>query len=105
MDECDAPRLPCRQFAPPAGAARRSSHRHFLSALTAAAVLAGITSTLMWPPRPVLLWNASPSSPIGLYTISSPEHLRVGDTAIAWAPAADRRLAAARQYLPAEVPL
>ena len=69
------------------------------------AVTAGIVFTLLWLPRPVLLWNASASSRIGLYAVSSPAQLRAGDMAVAWAPAPARRLAAARHYLPANVPL
>ena len=65
----------------------------------------GIAFTLFWPPRPVLVWNASASSRIGLYAVLSRGQLRVGDTAVAWAPASARRLAAARHYLPASVPL
>lgn len=64
-----------------------------------------VTSTLLWPPRPLLLWNASASSPVGLYVVSSPIHPRVGDTVAAWPPPAARRLASARRYLPASVPL
>lgn len=65
----------------------------------------GIVATLFWPPRPVLLWNASPSSPVGLYAVISSGPVESGDTVIAWAPAPARRLAAARHYLPANVPL
>lgn len=64
-----------------------------------------ITSTLLWPPRPVMLWNASPSSPVGLYAVTSSGRIAAGDTVIAWAPAPARRLAAARHYLPDHVPL
>jgi conjugative transfer signal peptidase TraF len=60
---------------------------------------------LAWPPRPALLWNASASSPIGLYAVTSPIHLRVGDTVAAWPPPKAQRLAAERRYLPASVPL
>ncbi len=73
--------------------------------LGAAALTAGIVFTLLWPPRPVLLWNASASSRIGLYAVFSPRHLRAGDMVVAWAPGPARRLAAARHYLPANVPL
>lgn len=68
-------------------------------------VILGIASTLLCPPPPVLLWNASASSRIGLYAISSPGQLGAGDAAVAWAPTPARRLAAARHYLPANVPL
>ncbi|HET7575627.1 MAG TPA: S26 family signal peptidase [Sphingomicrobium sp.] len=76
-----------------------------VSGIGAVAAAAGIASTLLWPPRPVLLWNASPSSPIGLYAVTSFGRIAAGDTIVAWAPASARRLAAARNYLPFNVPL
>jgi conjugative transfer signal peptidase TraF len=105
MAELHARLLQSEQLASSDGSSRQASGKHSLCVLAATAVATGVASTLLWPPRPVLLWNASPSSPIGLYAVSSPKHLRVGDVALAWAPAPVRRLAAARQYLPADVPL
>lgn len=57
------------------------------------------------PPAPLLLWNASASSPVGLYAVTSPGVPTVGDMVVAWAPPSARRLAAARFYLPYDVPL
>jgi len=67
-----------------------------------ALALAGI---LLVPPRPFLLWNASASSPVGLYAVMPGDSLRAGETVIAWAPPGARRLAEIRNYLPAGVPL
>jgi conjugative transfer signal peptidase TraF len=67
------------------------------------ALMLGLTIAL--PPRPLLLWNASASAPVGLYTIGDGEHVQTGDMVIAWAPDAMRQLAARRHYLPANVPL
>lgn len=71
-------------------------------------IAAGLT-LLSWSifarPRPLLLWNASSSSAIGLYAVTSATGVRAGDTVIAWAPARDRRLAAIRRYVPYHVPL
>jgi type IV secretory pathway protease TraF len=64
-----------------------------------------VSLTLFWPPRPLLLWNASASAPIGLYAVGEPTRIRVGDMVVAWVPPAGRRLAAARGYLPERVPL
>jgi type IV secretory pathway protease TraF len=64
-----------------------------------------VCATIEWRPRPALLWNASPSSAVGLYAVSSADGLRPGDMAVAWAPSAARRLAASRRYLPLGVPL
>jgi conjugative transfer signal peptidase TraF len=78
-----------------------------LGAGTAAAMLAVLatSASLLWPPRPLLLWNASASSPVGLYSVDWRSSLSVGDMVVAWPPPDARRLAAARHYLPASVPL
>lgn len=68
-------------------------------------VAAAVTLTIFWPPQPLLLWNPSPSSPVGLYAVTAPDRFGVGDFAVAWAPPAARRLAAVRSYLPIHVPL
>lgn len=78
------------------------------SAAASAAVFAlcvALAATLLKRPPPLLLWNASASSPIGLYLVRRGVAPRVGDTVVAWAPADARRLAAERHYLPAGVPL
>lgn len=64
-----------------------------------------VGTTMLWGPRPLLLWNASASSPVGLYAISSPAKAHVGELVVAWAPPPARRLAAVRAYLPFHVPL
>jgi conjugative transfer signal peptidase TraF len=56
-------------------------------------------------PRPALVWNASPSSPIGLYRVSASRSPRKGGMLLAFAPAPSRSLAARRGYVPYEVPL
>lgn len=67
-----------------------------------AAMLAAcaLGATLLWPPPAILMWNASPSSPVGLYAVRPPGNPRVGDMVAAFAPAAARRLASSRGYLP-----
>ncbi len=56
-------------------------------------------------PSPRLVWNASPSAPVGLWRIDPGAPIAVGDMVLAQAPDAARRLAAARGYLPQTVPL
>ena len=75
--------------------------------LTIAAALAGTAAaaTLLWPPRPVLVWNVSASSPLGLYRVSPAGNVRPGATVVALAPAAARVLAGKRGYIPSSVPL
>ena len=73
--------------------------------IAAGASCAALAGTFLWKPAPVLLWNASPSSPVGLYWVRHSLEPGIGDTAIAWPPPPARRLAARRHDLPAGVPL
>lgn len=68
-------------------------------AIAALAVPAGL------PPRPVLVWNATASAPIGLYVIHAAATARIGDMVLARTPASIRVLAATRRYIPSNVPL
>lgn len=61
--------------------------------------------TVVKPPRPRLIWNASASAPVGLYAVTAPGRPVGGEMVIAGLPDAMRRLAAERHYLPANVPL
>ncbi|MFL6736674.1 MAG: S26 family signal peptidase [Sphingomonas sp.] len=88
------------EFAPESARARLS-HWPIAAATLCGLPLAG---TVLHHPRPMLVWNASASSPPGLYAIGAPS-FRSGERALAWAPAAARRLAAERHYLPSTVPL
>ena len=83
--------------------AARTGRRRTLLLLTVA-VVAAVGATLLWAPRPVLLWNASASSPLGLYLVRGSEPA-VGSTAIVRLPSDLRPLAADRGYLPRNVPL
>jgi conjugative transfer signal peptidase TraF len=62
-------------------------------------------ATLVFPPAPRLVWNASDSAPRGLYRVFPGVAPARGDMVIAWAPEPFRRLAAERHYLPSNVPL
>lgn len=64
-----------------------------------------LLATLLWPPRPLLLWNASASAPVGLYGVGPGTDVRPGSWVVAWPPSRARRLAAERGYLPFDVPL
>lgn len=70
----------------------------------ALAALAALCATLVWPPAPRLVWNASASAPIGLYRITPGARPRRGDYALVRLPRAWRLYAARRGYLPANVP-
>ena len=67
--------------------------------------IGAIIATIVHPPGPRLLWNASASAPIGLYLITPSTPLEVGDMVAAQAPEGARQLAARRGYLPSGVPL
>ncbi len=86
-------------------AARRKGRFRILATAAAAVAAAAALASLLWPPRPVLVWNASASSPIGLYAVTDADDLRPGDMVIAWPPAWARSLAGERGYLPVNVPL
>jgi conjugative transfer signal peptidase TraF len=64
-----------------------------------------LAATLIAPPLPRLVWNASASAPIGLYRVAPGAVLARGDMVVARPPLAVRALAARRRYLPANVPL
>lgn len=85
--------------------ARRADRRRMFAAAAAAAAITALTATLVWPSGPLLVWNASASSPIGLYLVQSSAGGRPGDMVIAWPPEEARALGAERRYLPRNVPL
>ncbi len=74
-------------------------------ALGSAGLAIALAATLLVPPRPRLVWNASASAPVGLYAVGDAAPLARGDVVIAWAPDEFRTMAARRHYLPANVPL
>jgi conjugative transfer signal peptidase TraF len=85
--------------------ARRVGRTKVLAAAAGAAAATALFGTLLWPPRPLLVWNASASSPIGLYYVGPAEGARPGEMVVAWSPDAARELGAQRRYLPRNVPL
>lgn len=74
-------------------------------AIASASLVLALLSTSLSKPRPLLVWNASPSSTMGLYRVRARGSMRKGDMIIAFAPNWARRLAAQRGYLPYGVPL
>ena len=64
-----------------------------------------LVATLVAPPLPRLLWNASASAPVGLYRVAPGRAVVRGDMVIARTPLRVRALAARRHYIPANVPL
>ena len=70
-----------------------------------AAVSSAVAATVILNCRPLVVWNASASMPRGLYFLNSSAVPSVGDTVVAMLPPSPRKLAAERQYLPANIPL
>lgn len=56
-------------------------------------------------PHPRLMWNQTASVPIGLYHLSNPVALKVGDLVVDRPPAALSRYMQSRHYVLAHVPL
>ena len=66
---------------------------------------AALIATIVSPPRPRLVWNASASAPIGLYRVEPGTIARTGEFVIARVSKPFRNLAARRRYIPVNVPL
>lgn len=96
--------LPLFAFGEALRRARRRRRRLRRRGLALALGVAALGLTIAFPPRPRLLWNASASAPIGLYRISAGAAPAPGDLVVAWLPEPARGLAAARRYLPRNVP-
>lgn len=63
-----------------------------------------LATTIVLPPRPWFVWNASASTPIGLYYIGSRTALKRGDLVAVRLPELVRQFAAERHYLPRNIP-
>lgn len=74
-------------------------------ALVCAGLVVALVVTMVAPPRPRLVWNASASAPVGLYAVADAAPLARGDMVIARVPSEFQMFAARRHYLPANVPL
>ncbi|QDX25214.1 S26 family signal peptidase [Sphingomonas suaedae] len=85
--------------------AAKRTRRLRVAALAIGAGVLALGATIVTPPAPRLLWNASASAPIGLYRVEPGKRAAVGDMVVARMPLPWRRLAAVRGYLPQNVPL
>ena len=84
---------------------RRRRLRRLRIAAAAASAAVPCAATVAVSPPPLLLWNASGSTPRGLYRVFPGARIDRGDSAIASLPEPYRTLAARRGYLPPGVPL
>lgn len=85
--------------------ARARRRRLYRRAIALALLNTGLAATILLQPRPLLVWNASASAPMGLYGVGGISQLRRGDMVIARVPQRYRMLAAQRHYIPGHVPL
>ena len=63
------------------------------------------TAEIYFPPKPIILYNPSPSAKIGFYKLSQKELPKIGLQVAAYAPEWARRMADERGYLPYDYPL
>ena len=62
---------------------RREQRSRSMAAALAAFSVTALIATLFWQPRPLLVWNASASAPLGLYAVGSPKHVQAGEMVVA----------------------
>lgn len=98
---------PLLEWDPPLARQLRARRRLVMLAAAIGLALIGTASVLdlVVRPAPRLVWNASQSAPIGLWRIAPHARVHTGDMVLARTPRRVRALAAARRYLPANVPL
>jgi conjugative transfer signal peptidase TraF len=91
------------------GDALRAARRRRATLRRRAAVvgtgIAFVLASAALPPIPRLLWNATASAPQGLYRLSPGGLAEPGDMVAARVPVRYRAVAAARHYVPINVPL
>jgi conjugative transfer signal peptidase TraF len=85
-------------------ARRRRARQLRLAVISLVAAIPCALATIR-KPSALLVWNASTSTPRGLYRVYPKELPRRGDDVVAQLPPRFRSLAAERHYLPAAVPL
>jgi len=74
----------------------------------AALIIIGVNAIcLPWigQPRPLIVYNASPSVPLGYYWVAGSGKTKVGDLVLVETPALVRDMADRRRYLPKSVPM
>ena len=74
-------------------------------ALAASFIGAATIATVVSPPLPRLVWNASASVPVGLYRIERHQPPHLGDIVLVQPPEPLAQLMADRRYLPRGVPM
>lgn len=98
---------PLLEWHPPLARQLRARRRPVLIAgsIGLALIVLAATLDLAIRPAPRMVWNASASAPIGLWRVDPHARFHSGDMVLARTPDSVRPLAAARHYIPANVPL
>jgi len=73
--------------------------------VAAAIVVCGASTSAVFRPVPKLIWNASASVPIGLYSVHPAGPLRIGELLVVAPPEPLATFLDERHYLPKSVPL
>ncbi len=73
--------------------------------LLACACVVGATSDIVFDIRPRILYNPSPSAPVGWYSVERNSRISNDDLVAVFAPDDARLLASERSYLPFDYPL
>ncbi|RIV80334.1 S26 family signal peptidase [Pelagerythrobacter aerophilus] len=97
--------MPLLQWGAALRAAKTRRRRLKRKAYALGILATALAITIIWKPRPLLVWNASASAPIGLYTVGGRGWIAPGDMVVARMPEPWRSFAARRRYLPHNVPL
>lgn len=80
--------------------------RRFTALFTSAGLgLLALAGSVLGGPHPLLVYNPTPSAPLGFYTVATPRDLHVGDMVIVAVPPPYRLLVFERRYIGAGVPL
>jgi len=69
------------------------------------AAIIGTTGQIVFPPKPVLLYNPSYSAQVGWYRLTTDKPLKLGSQVAAYPPEWARKMADERDYLPYDYPL
>lgn len=78
--------------------------RFIIAGIITVAII-GTAGQIIVPPKPILLYNPSPSAKVGWYRLTTTEPPKLGSQVAAYGPEWVRQLANDRGYLPYDIPL
>lgn len=77
----------------------------FIIAGVITTAIVATTAQITFPPKPIVLYNPSPSAAIGFYRLRKDQALNIGSQVAAYGPEWARVMANERGYLPYDYPL